>query len=68
MAGTQAQLDALDAVIAAAALSITQPDGRSVDYPPMDELLKRRAWLVDSMRSPSRREPASIVLGFRRDS
>lgn len=49
MAWTQADLDALDAVIAEAATSVHWPDGAEVRRPDIADLKQRRALMADSL-------------------
>lgn len=67
MSWTQADVDALKQAIASGAQSVTSSDGKSVTYRPQDELMKLLTSMQDEV-SASRRQPASFLAGFRRDS
>lgn len=67
MAGTQAQLDALDTAIASGVLTVTTSDGRTVTYRNMAEMMEARRFLADSLTTANR-QPASFLGSFRRDS
>ncbi len=67
MTWTQAQLDALDRAIASGALSVTNPDGRSVTYRSLAEMQALRNSIADSLTSSTLRQPAAFVAGFKRD-
>ena len=67
MAWTTTDLASLDAAIASGVLSVSTPDGKSVTYRSLDDMIRTRQAIADSLTSAANRQPASFVAGFKRD-
>lgn len=68
MAFTQAQLDTLDDAIANGVLTVQTSDGKSVTFPSLDDLLRRRRLVANALASGGARRRGGVsYVNIKRD-